>query len=115
MKFLMMILDNEAAQSKLPPAEMERIVGQHRKVAEELTRQKKLVNGSQLRPSAEATTIRLKAGKRVTVDGPFAETREVLGGYYVIDVASKAEALEWAAKLPMGEGDAIELRPLWES
>ncbi len=114
MKFLLMIIDNEAAHAKLPPKEMERIMGEHGRFAEALQGAKKLVEGNRLRSGSQATTLKQRGGKRVTVDGPFTETKEALGGYYLIDVASKAEALEWAGRVPLFDGDAVEVRELWE-
>ena len=66
------------------------------------------------RPQAEATRLRTKAGQPQLTDGPFAETKEVVGGFYLIDCASKAEAVEWASKLPLREEGFIEVRPVWE-
>ncbi len=71
-----------------------------------------IVGGNALRPPATATTVRVRDGQTLTTDGPFAETKEVLGGYFVIDVESLDEALEWAARCPGARTGSIEVRPL---
>jgi len=66
-----------------------------------------------LRPEDEASRVRVKAGQRQVMDGPFAETKEVLGGFYLLECASKEEALEWAKKVPIREGGYVDVRPVW--
>ena len=70
------------------------------------------VAGEPLEPTHTAKTVRVRDGEALTTDGPFAETKEQLGGYYLIDVASEAEALEWAARLPGARHGSVEVRPL---
>jgi hypothetical protein len=114
MKFMLMIHGSEQADGRRTEAEVKQIVGQHMKVAQDLRAAGKMVHGERLRPQAEATRLRTKAGQIQLTDGPFAETKEVVGGFYLIDCASKAEAIEWAAKLPIREEGFIEVRPIWE-
>ena len=114
MKFILMIHGNEGAEARRTESEMKQIVGQHMKVAQELRAAGKMIHGERLRPQAEATRIRAKAGQPQLTDGPFAESKEVVGGFYLIDCASKAEAVEWASKLPISEEGFIEVRPVWE-
>ena len=114
MKFMLMIHGSEQADERHTEAEVKQIVGQHMKVAQDLRAAGKMVHGERLRPQAEATRLRTKAGQIQLTDGPFAETKEVVGGFYLIDCASKAEAIEWASKLPIREGGFIEVRPIWE-
>jgi hypothetical protein len=71
-----------------------------------------LRGGAELKSTRTATTVRVKNGKTVTTDGPFAETKEQLGGYYLIDVANLDEAVKWAAQCPAAQGGSIEVRPL---
>ena len=71
-----------------------------------------VVGGDQLQPASTVTTVRVQDGQTLTTDGPFAETKEVLGGYYLIDVATLDEALEWAAKIPSARCGHIEVRPI---
>jgi len=92
---------------------MEAIVQGHGRFAGELQAAGKMVHGERLRPDSDASRIRFKAGQRQVTDGPFTETKEVLGGFYLIDCDSKSEAIEWAKKIPLGEGGTIEIRPVW--
>lgn len=113
MKYILLISSNEQALASRSEAEVKQVVGQHMKVGQELRAAGKMVAAERLRPQSEATRIRMKAGQPQLTDGPFAETKEVIGGFYLIDCASKAEAIEWASKFPIGEG-FIEVRPVWE-
>ena len=70
--------------------------------------------GEALQPSQTATTVRLKGDERVVTDGPFAETREVLGGFYLIDVPDLDTALDWAARCPAAKYGSMEVRPVME-
>lgn len=72
------------------------------------------MGGEALQPSQTATTVRLKDGERVVTDGPFAETREVLGGFYMIDVSDLDTALDWAARCPGAKYGSMEIRPIME-
>jgi len=68
--------------------------------------------GAELKPTHSATTVRVRDGKLLTTDGPFAETKEQLGGYYLIDVPNLDEAVKWAARCPAAQGGSIEVRPV---
>jgi hypothetical protein len=114
MKFILLINGNEQAEGRRSEAEMKQVVGGHMKVAQDLRAAGKMVSAERLRPQAEATRIRLKGGQPQLTDGPFAETKEVIGGFYLIDCASKAEAIEWASRLPLHDEGFIEVRPVWE-
>jgi hypothetical protein len=114
MKFMLLILDNEKAQAARPAGEIDRIVNEHGRFAGELVAAGKLLGGNRLTPGAEAARVTREGQERVVVDGPFAESKEVLGGYYLIEVASKEEAVAWAKRCPIFEGDAIEVRQIWE-
>lgn len=71
-----------------------------------------MVGGAGLESHETATTLRIKSGKRHVQDGPFADTKEQLGGFYIIDVPDLDAALDWAAKVPVAEGSALEVRPV---
>ena len=71
-----------------------------------------LRGGAELKPTHSATTVRVRSGKTVTTDGPFAETKEQLGGYYLIDVPDLDDAVHWAARCPSAANGSIEVRPL---
>jgi hypothetical protein len=74
----------------------------------------KLVGANELQPVATATTVRVRNGETLTTDGPFAETKEQLGGYYLLDCADIDEAIAYAAKIPSAERGSIEVRPIVE-
>jgi hypothetical protein len=93
---------------------MEAIVAGHRRFAEELSAAGKMVAGERLRPDSEARRIRMKAGQRQLMDGPFAETKEALGGFYLIEADTTDEAVAWAQKIPLLEGGFVEVRPIWQ-
>jgi hypothetical protein len=97
-----------------PPAEMATIVQAHGRFAEELRAAGKMVHVERLRPDSEASRVRVKAGQRQVMDGPFAETKEALGGFYLIECETKEEAVAWAKKIPLLEGGFIEVRPIWQ-
>ena len=111
MKFMLMIMTDEKAEAALPPGEIDKIVAQHTAVSRQLRAAGKWVASNRLRFSGEATTIRVQGGKHVVLDGPFAESKEVLGGFYLIEADSREEAIEWAKKLPLRDVGAIEARP----
>jgi hypothetical protein len=73
-----------------------------------------LQGGERLRPTADATTVRVRDGEVLASDGPFAETKEQIGGYYVVDCKDLDEAVEVAAKIPGARFGSIEVRPIWE-
>jgi hypothetical protein len=114
MRYMLLICGDEKAEAAVPEAEMAAIVQGHRRFAEELRAAGKMVIGERLRPEAEASRIRLKAGQRQVTDGPFAETKEALGGFYLIECAGREEALEWAQKIPLRSGGFVEVRPVWQ-
>jgi len=111
MKFMLMMMTDEKAETALSNDAIDNIVAQHLAVSADLRAAGKLVHANRLSFSDAATTIRMHDGKPVVLDGPFAESKEVLGGFYLIDVASKEEAIEWAKRLPLREVGAIEVRP----
>ena len=81
---------------------------------EEMTARGVLLGGERLRPTTTATTVRLRAGEVVVVDGPFAETKEQVGGIYFVECRDLDEAIEVASKIPSANRDTIEVRPIWD-
>jgi hypothetical protein len=114
MRYMLLICSDEKVEAAVPEAEMSAIVQGHMRFAEELRKTGKMVLGERLRPEADASRIRLKAGQRQVIDGPFAETKEVLGGFYVIECDDKQEAVEWAKKIPLRPDSFVEVRPVWK-
>lgn len=114
MKYMLMIYSNEAAWQKLPEAEHGRIFGEYMAYTEEMKRTGVWIAGEALQPSNTATTVRPRAGKPITVDGPFAETKEQLGGYYIVECKDLDEALAWAVKVPevVHQLGSTEVRPV---
>ena len=114
MRYMLLICSDEKVEATVPEAEMSAIVQGHMRFAEELRKSGKMVLGERLRPEADASRIRLKAGQRQVIDGPFAETKEVHGGFYVIECDDKQEAVEWAKKIPLRPDSFVEVRPVWK-
>ena len=81
---------------------------------EEMGRRGVLQGGERLRPTTDATTVRVRDGEVVTSDGPFAETKEQIGGFYLVDCKDLDEAIEVASKIPGAQVGTIEVRPIWE-
>ena len=113
MRYLLLICSDDKAAPPAPRAEMEAIVQGHMRFGAKLREAGKAVVGERLRPDGEASRIRVKAGQRQVMDGPFAETKEGLGGFYLIECDSREEAVEWAKQIPLRESDFVEVRPVW--
>src|SRR2546426_1532029 len=113
MRYMLLICGDEKAQAQASQAEMAAVVQGHMRFSQELQASGKMVHGERLRPDSEASRIRIKAGQRQVMDGPFAETKEALGGFYLIECDTRQEAVEWAKKIPLREGSFVELRPIW--
>jgi hypothetical protein len=112
MQYLLLIYHSEADWAKITDAEREPIYGEYRQLREQLSRTGQYLGGSQLKPTGMATTVRVRDGKRVVTDGPFAETREQLGGYFLIDANDLDEAIAIAGRIPAARDGSIEVRPL---
>ena len=108
MKVLALIWSDESGWEKLSPEEREAWYAQYRSFA--AAADAKLAGGDELAPTRAATTVRVRDGETTVTDGPFAETREQLGGYFVLDVGSLDEATELAAKIPGAKQGTVELR-----
>jgi hypothetical protein len=114
MKFLLMIVADEKAEGPRTPEEGMQMLARYGQYAEDLGKAGKLLSGERLRPSEDAVRVSNRNGKRIVVDGPFAETKEALGGYFLIECASKQEAVDWAARCPGADHATIDVRPIWE-
>ena len=112
MKYLMLIYANEAAEAAMPADQMQTLMGDYYAFTEAVKEKKLYVDGNALKPTATATTIRVRDGKTLTTDGPFAETKEQLGGYYLLDCKDLDEAIEHAAKIPGAAYGSVEIRPI---
>lgn len=110
MKYLLLIYEAESEWNKLSEAEQGEIFNQYMAFGEK--HKANIVGGEALQPIATATTVRVRNGKPLTTDGPFAETREQLGGYYLIDAKDLDEATAIAAELPTAKSGSVEIRPV---
>ena len=114
MQYLLMIYASEELEARMSEAELGALLGEYGGFSEELGAAGALVGGARLRPVGDATTVRVRDGKTLTSDGPFAETKEQLGGYYLVEAPDLDAALAWAAKIPSAKYGSVEVRPLWE-
>jgi hypothetical protein len=112
MKYVLLIYGDERVWSALTGDEMDKIYAAHRAYGEAMTKAGVMRGGSELKPVATATSVRFSRGRSRTVDGPFAETKEQLAGYYVIEVADLDQAIGWAQKMPGMIDGTVEIRPL---
>jgi hypothetical protein len=112
MKYLLLIYENEAAFAGVPEAEQGRIFEEYMDYTRRIKKDGNYISGEALQPIATATTVRVKNGKTVTTDGPFAETREQLGGFYMVEAKDLDEAIKLAAGIPASRTGSIEVRPI---
>jgi hypothetical protein len=111
-QYMLLIHDDEQLFAGMSEDERGAVMGEYRAYTEALAQSGALVSANQLQPTSSATSVRVRDGETLTTDGPFAETKEQLGGYYLIDVESLDEALEWAARIPSARLGTIEVRPV---
>jgi hypothetical protein len=112
MQYILLIYASEAEQSRRSPEENAKIFEGYMTYTQSIKESGHLRAGDPLEPVSTATTVRVKNGKVVRTDGPFAETREQLGGYYIIEAKDLDEAVSLAARIPDAEGGSIEVRPI---
>ena len=111
---MLLICRDEQVWDRLSLIERQQIYADTVKVSEELTARGQYLGGFPLHPSPSATSVRVRDGKRLVTDGPFAETREQLGGYYLVDARNLDEAIDIAARIPSARMGTIEVRPVVE-
>ena len=112
MKYLCLIYENEKNWETMPPAESEAIMNEYFTFTGDIQKNGKLVAGEALQPTGTATTVRVRNGKVSTTDGPFAETKEQLGGFYLIDAKDLNDAIQVASRIPSARLGSIEVRPV---
>jgi hypothetical protein len=112
MQFLMLVYTDEALLEKLPPAEFDAMMRGCLEHADELRGEGRLLDSQQLEPPSTARTLRARGGRTTVLDGPFAETKEVLAGFNVLEAESLDEAVRLAEQFPWLETGSIELRPI---
>lgn len=114
MKYILLIYDEEQAWAKLSENEVGHIYAEYRQLRDDLTSKGQFLDGSQLHPTTAATSVRLRDGKQLVTDGPFAETREQLGGFFLVEAKDLDEAIALATRIPSARMGTIEVRPLVE-
>ena len=112
MQYLLLIHADERVWPAMSDDERRRIVEEYAAVTDAMHERGAYVGSNRLAPTSTASTVRVRDGEDVVTDGPFAETKEQLGGYFLIDVESLDEALEWAARLPTARRGSVEVRPI---
>ncbi|XLZ68127.1 YciI family protein [Massilia sp. SR12] len=109
---MLLIYADEKVYDALPAAQLAEVMAAYGALENAMLKAGVLVSGAELAPVRQARTVRIRRGQPHFTDGPFAETKETLGGYFLIECASMEEALEWAARCPTALDGAIEVRPL---
>lgn len=112
MKYLCLIYEAEADWLQRSEAAQQAILGEYFAFTERVEKQGKLVGGEALMPTESATTVRVRQGKTLITDGPFAETKEQLGGYYLLECKDLDEAIALASQIPSSRNGSIEVRPI---
>ena len=113
MNYLLLIYNNEAETMALGEAKLKKMVGEYTEFTKSIVQAGNFKAGDRLRPVSSASTVRVRNGKATITDGPFAETREQLGGYYLIEAKDLDEATAIAARIPGAVYGSIEVRPVW--
>jgi hypothetical protein len=112
MQYLLMIYQNEVEYAKNDAATSQKMMDEYQTFTQSIIQSGQFKAGDRLQPTTTATTVRVRDGKTLTTDGPFAETREQLGGYYLIDAKDLDQALGIAARVPSAKTGSIEVRPI---
>jgi hypothetical protein len=112
MKYLLMICTDEAAEARMPQAGMGQMMKEYFAFTQDAKDKGVYVGGNALQPTSTATTVRVRDGKTITSDGPFTETKEQIGGYYLFECKDLDEAIAWAARIPGASHGAVEVRPI---
>ena len=114
MRYMLLIYSDESGYAKMSPEEMGELMGAFGQFHEEISAAGIVQGSERLQPTATATTVRIRSAKTTTTDGPFAETKEQIGGFYQIDVKNLDEAIAWAERVPTSTYGSVEIRPIWE-
>jgi hypothetical protein len=114
MKYLLTIYNDESGFAEATPEEIQQVMAAYEAFGREVSAAGAMRGGEGLSPSSTATTVQVRNGETVTSDGPFADTREQLGGYYLLECRDLDEAIGWAAKIPGAQNGTIEVRPVMD-
>jgi hypothetical protein len=113
MQYLLLIYANESEYEKLSPSQTETLMTDYAEFTKSIVQSGHFKAADRLRPVSTATSVRVRDGKPMITDGPFAETREQLGGFYLVDAKDLDEAIEIASRIPSSKYGTIEVRPIW--
>jgi hypothetical protein len=114
MKYLCLIYDEEKSMAARPKSDSDAMMGEYHAFTESIKKSGHYVAGEALQPVQTASTVRVRSGKLSTTDGPFAETKEQLGGFYMIEARDLNGAIQIAARIPSAKSGSIEVRPVWD-
>jgi hypothetical protein len=114
MKYLLTIYGDQSGREGMTPEEGKAVLDAYFAFTQEVTDAGALLGGEGLQPTATATTVRVRDGERLLTDGPFAETKEQLGGFYLLECKDLDEAVDWAAKIPGAAHGSVEVRPVMQ-
>ena len=114
MKYLCLIYEDEKNWARYTDAERQKLFGEYGQFTEDIKKSGNYLGGNPLKPTQTATTVRVRDGKRLTTDGPFAETKEQLGGYYLVEAPDLDAAIGMAGRIPSARVGSIEVRPIAE-
>jgi hypothetical protein len=112
MKYLCLIYEDEKAWLNLPKEQSDAVMGEYFAFTDDIRKNGQYVAGEALHPTQTATTVRVRNGKTATTDGPFAETKEQLGGFYLVEAKDLNEAIQIASRIPSARFGSIEVRPV---
>src|SRR5580692_5166939 len=115
MRYAMLICVDEKWMASLDDTEEAAILAGYGQFMEEMNERGVLLGGERLRPTSDATSVRVRSGETLTTDGPYAETKEQLAGYYMVDCKDLDEAIAVAAQIPGARMGTVEVRPIWET
>ena len=113
MEYMLLIFGNEAGMKAASKADTEQMMAAYGAYTEAMKKAGVMAGGNRLQPTSSATTVRVANGKTKVLNGPYAETKEQLGGYFIINVADMDAALSWAARCPGASHGTVEVRPIW--
>ena len=113
MQYLLLIYDDENVLHSRDEEDMKAFMEAYREYTDDIKAKGQMVAGDALQPTTTATSVRVRDGKAITTDGPFAETKEQLGGYYLVEAKDLDEAIALAARIPTARCGTIEVRPIW--
>jgi hypothetical protein len=114
MQYLLLLHVNESGWSQLTPEQQAQGTAAYMAYGEALRKAGTFVGSNRLKPSSNATTVHIDNGKTQVLDGPYTDTKEQIGGYYLIDVPDLDQALSWAARCPAASHGVVEVRPVWQ-